>query len=915
MTAQRFDIEIRDLVAKSIRTEILGIGAAARDAYSSIRSMKSELGGSAAAASSASRATNESARASADHARQSDAAASAMRREKAASDALARSYAQQATAARAQAGFNSVLGVDRRGGGSARDSANVFDSAAPTAAMLAAEKAADRASAAVERIGSTSRMSTQHLMNLGFQLNDVAVSLASGQKPMTVFVQQGAQIGQIAAQAGVGLRGMAVAVGGLLAPFLPLIAAVGAAGGAFLLFNKAINDSTSAGELTKGLNLTKEEMKELENVSVTAGDTIKATFEVTGRAIWSQIGGTVTTVWEHVKNFFSAFGMMAKDRANFVIGVMVGGFKGIVKTWGQLPYALADIFYTAVNFGIDSINNLISASVNGVNGFISQANTILEKAGLEIPTLTAPQIARAENIFAGAARSVGQTFASEMQAALAVDYIGGAFDAIRDEAVANAQERLRRQADEIRGTRSGGGAGGKTEAEKRADAMEKVNRELDSQIALLARYGPALERETKFLAISNSLRDKGIALTEPEETSIRNRIALIQEGTRVQDALNQIEESAAGPRRDYQTTLSAINLALRDNVISEAEATRQRNLAASSLVDGLDPLRAYNDNLRLTAEGLGLYGRELAVQQRAQELFNAAVAAGVANRKDNTRSEYDAEARQQVRSDEINKVFQDIDPRELVADTNSFVLDNYHEMYAEIARLREQDVISEQEAVERKKNLESAHLNARLEMTGTMLGQLTALQSSNVKELAALGKAAAIAQATIDGYRAVQAALVGPPGPPWSFAIAGVAGAMAAANVAKIAGVGFMSGGYTGNAATNAVAGAVHGQEYVFDAAATRRIGVPALDAMRRGSSLSVPVANDNGGRASIRIVQGPGTYVEAVERSDGEIEIIAERVARRVAPTAVADDVRRNPNSKTSKAIGQTFGVKRADR
>ncbi|MEF2073481.1 phage tail tape measure protein [Consotaella aegiceratis] len=42
----------------------------------------------------------------------------------------------------------------------------------------------------------------------------------------------------------------------------------------------------------------------------------------------------------------------------------------------------------------------------------------------------------------------------------------------------------------------------------------------------------------------------------------------------------------------------------------------------------------------------------------------------------------------------------------------------------------------------------------------------------------------------------------------------------------------YASGGYTGNGATNAAAGIVHGQEYVFSAAATRAIGVRNLDAL-----------------------------------------------------------------------------------
>ncbi|MBN9078185.1 MAG: hypothetical protein BGN87_06210 [Rhizobiales bacterium 65-79] len=45
----------------------------------------------------------------------------------------------------------------------------------------------------------------------------------------------------------------------------------------------------------------------------------------------------------------------------------------------------------------------------------------------------------------------------------------------------------------------------------------------------------------------------------------------------------------------------------------------------------------------------------------------------------------------------------------------------------------------------------------------------------------------------------------------------------------------FAAGGWTGPGPVTAPAGVVHGQEYVFDAASTARIGVANLDAMRRG--------------------------------------------------------------------------------
>ena len=57
---------------------------------------------------------------------------------------------------------------------------------------------------------------------------------------------------------------------------------------------------------------------------------------------------------------------------------------------------------------------------------------------------------------------------------------------------------------------------------------------------------------------------------------------------------------------------------------------------------------------------------------------------------------------------------------------------------------------------------------------------------------------------------------------------------------------GFKSGGYTGNMGASQVAGVVHGQEYVFDAQSTKRIGVDNLNAMRSGKSVGGGDVNIN---------------------------------------------------------------------
>jgi hypothetical protein len=73
------------------------------------------------------------------------------------------------------------------------------------------------------------------------------------------------------------------------------------------------------------------------------------------------------------------------------------------------------------------------------------------------------------------------------------------------------------------------------------------------------------------------------------------------------------------------------------------------------------------------------------------------------------------------------------------------------------------------------------------------LGTIAGLASSSNKTLAAIGKAAAISQATIDGYAAVQKALASAP-PPFNYGLAAAVGAAAAANVSKIVGTPLATG-------------------------------------------------------------------------------------------------------------------------
>lgn len=111
-----------------------------------------------------------------------------------------------------------------------------------------------------------------------------------------------------------------------------------------------------------------------------------------------------------------------------------------------------------------------------------------------------------------------------------------------------------------------------------------------------------------------------------------------------------------------------------------------------------------------------------------------------------------------------------------------------------------------------------------------------------------------------------------------------------AAGVEVLSPIGFKAGGYTGNMGVNQVAGAVHGQEYVFDAQSTKRIGVDNLNAMRRGDSV--------GGDVNITVNNMSSARVETQKDDNGNIIM------------TIRDEVKKswlqlqNPNSHPSKMI-----------
>lgn len=149
--------------------------------------------------------------------------------------------------------------------------------------------------------------------------------------------------------------------------------------------------------------------------------------------------------------------------------------------------------------------------------------------------------------------------------------------------------------------------------------------------------------------------------------------------------------------------------------------------------------------------------------------------------------------------------------QEYYAATMQAMLDHEAEEKAQLDQARANKLISETEyrnaqiGLARKNSLEQQKAatdlvkfedqqnKLRAANMSSTLNTIASLSQSSNKTLASIGKAAAISTATMDGYVAVQKALSAAP-PPFNIALAAAVGAATAANIAKIAGVGFAHG-------------------------------------------------------------------------------------------------------------------------
>ncbi|AMW36136.1 tape measure protein [Xanthomonas phage XAJ2] len=683
----------------------------------------------------------------------------------------------------------------------------------------------------------------------------------------------------------------AVAVGGaMLLAFGPqIVAAIGSATGAVTSFTLALARNpiglfaVALASAIAYLTLFRDEIKLGTDATTTLGDLMES--------MWASISGGASEAWNAISDFFTStedgsattFEQMTKNADD------AGKFQE--ETWVKLSRTVLQVFdmIGGVARGVArGIQNVFMATISLLITNFKNLGEIASAALQGDFEGVAEAFTRNKNQMSNAGNLVGEAFSQGIQDEV-ISQADGGLEAWFDQQLKNAkklgEERTaaaKAARGNLRGTgedTTGGDTGNTKAAEKRAAALAKVNAQLDNELERMFKLQPAREAQAKFDQIEEQLIGKKIKLNEAERASIMGKINALSEARDVQQQFDRIYAASSGPQKDYTASLSAADKLLKMGAISQAEFNAEVMRAGEVYKNASDPLYAINKELDEQMKLLAMLPRQREVEQQILQATNKALQDGKplraeeidqlrqklavtqqineaaqfqnqlmqnSNAEQNRNFSTKAGAASSLmsnpasgfgRSDAVNSFASDIPA---LQETTAFYqnqIEQTTQMYAKIKELRALDVIDEQTAQQAIGNIRRQQINEQLAAASGLINDLASLRDSDNKTAARVGKAAAIAQATINTYQAATAAYASGAKINPIFGAVSAAAAVAAglANVQKIRSTGFMQGGYTGGSSTTQERGVVHGKEFVFDAAATKRIGVNNLESIRNG--------------------------------------------------------------------------------
>lgn len=382
------------------------------------------------------------------------------------------------------------------------------------------------------------------------------------------------------------------------------------------------------------------------------------------------------------------------------------------------------------------------------------------------------------------------------------------------------------------------------------DPLRQTNMRLDQELSLLKLAQPEREIAQQMMQVENQLRangqsliDAGTGALKKEGEALKEKLTTQQQLTQVQQAYDSIYAQTVGAETANAAAVKATTQARKDGIISAQQYGLQMNQLAIQAAN----LRIAADNALPGDAALASFGQVI-------EGYKGMIAGLTDTFGNMFSSVVDGFANSAAAAIVTGKSFEE----SLASVAQSAV----QEFIAQLIKMGVQYTINQALGIQSATAVGAAQVAAS--------GAATAASVAGTATAATASVAAGATVATAWAPAAIWASI-------GSFGQAAVIAGGAILGVMALTG-GFKKGGYTGDAGTSTAVGVVHGQEFVMNAEATKRIGVDNLQAMQdgrmnsvqNGSNTVVGMQGPAGANGSNSVGSSPSITFTVVNNVDG---------------------------------------------
>lgn len=508
------------------------------------------------------------------------------------------------------------------------------------------------------------------------------------------------------------------------------------------------------------LKLGSDEVTSLGDLLRAFGETVGAVFSRVWEWAQETFGGLIKVIGDWFSKVdFSLVGILrivAKVVDGYV-GFWVAAVKATVALFKGLPAALGDIMTRALNVVLERIGTFVNSAgqlLSMIPGF----------AGLE--KLTQIDL-RLTNENEGAARKLGKDIGTAVR---------DGFN--RTTVAADFLERMVGRAQEIGAARTAQGPAADLNQRGTAARVvdknaEKEARKLQEALAqLVGTYDQVWKAQQEF-ADGIDLLDRALAAGMITKERYAEVLGLMK--LRLADSLDPL----GAVNRELDRERGLLKLTADARTIDNQVRAIQKDMLGQGIILGAEELKQLREKLELIQK-----------ETKAAEVRNQVYQAILTPQQEyieQLKAINDLIAEGSITREQANAylVSQNQELLEGTIEHQQAMVTEYEQTMARIDALRQADLISEQTAAQLKAKAAKSQYDQHMAMASQFFGNLSVLSRSKNREMAAIGKAAAVTQATIDGTLAVQKALASAP-PPANYALAASIGVATAANVAQI---------------------------------------------------------------------------------------------------------------------------------